>query len=432
MYPKKGSGCTLRGVPSRLVIMGSGETAPTSIKLHRELIAGAHTPVMLDTPYGFQANADDLNAKIAEYFADSVGTPVSVASWRRAEEPLVDRERTLSQLARSSYAFAGPGSPSYALRQWINTPVPDALADIVNRGGTIVMGSAAAVTLGAHAIPVYEIYKVGLEPHWLTGLDLLGQLTGIEAAVIPHFDNREGGRHDTRFCYLGQTRLEAMEGALPDDAGVLGVDEHTAVVFDLDSGVARVHGAGGLTLRMNGASQVIGAGNELAITDIASVFSATANLTAATVADAGELARITTAVPTEPGDHAPSLAGEARVARNRFDECLARADADGALHACLELEEAIHAWSADTWQSDDIDVARRTLRSMLVDLAGAATEGLTDPRTAIEPLVSIALSTRDHARRNKDFATSDSIRDQLAAAGIEIRDTPEGQEWELR
>lgn len=412
--------------------MGSGETAPTSIKLHRELIEGARDPVMLDTPYGFQSNADDLNAKIGEYFADSVGTPLSVARWRRADEPLVERERALSQIARSSYGFAGPGSPSYALRQWMHTPVPDALIGIVHRGGTLVMGSAAAVTLGAHAIPVYEIYKVGVEPHWLTGLDLLGQLTGINAAVIPHFDNREGGRHDTRFCYLGQARLEALEADLPEGAAILGIDEHTAVVFDLESGRARVHGSGGLTLRLNGLPTVIPAGEDITIADITSHFSTATALTTVDAASAVESSSLTTTTTADPGDSTPSLAREARLARSRFDGCLTRADADGALHACLELEEAIHAWSADTWQSDDIDIARRTLRSMLVDLAGAATGGLADPRNAMEPIVAVTLSLRALARANKDFATSDLIRDQLAQAGIDIRDTPEGQEWDFR
>ena len=68
--------------------------------------------------------------------------------------------------------------PVLRLRQWIDTPMPLSLADIVERGGTLVMGSAAAVTLGSHSLPVYEIYKVGEESRWLTGLDLLGALTG--------------------------------------------------------------------------------------------------------------------------------------------------------------------------------------------------------------------------------------------------------------
>lgn len=410
--------------------MGSGETAPTSIKLHRDLIAGAQEPVMLDTPYGFQANAEDLNAKIGEYFADSVGTPVTVATWQRADEPLVERERTLSLLARTTYSFAGPGSPSYALRQWEDTPVPAALVDIVGRGGTVVMGSAAAVTVGSHAIPVYEIYKVGAEPHWLTGLDLLGSLTGIQAAVVPHFDNREGGRHDTRYCYLGQTRLEVMEADLPEGTGVLGVDEHTAVVLDIESGRASVHGAGGLTLRANGEVHVLPAGEDMAIGDIADILASRGTTGSGSAVTAAGVA-VETADDRSQGG-APSLATEARALRSRFDDCLGQADADGALQACLELEEAIHAWSADTWQSDDIDVARRTLRTMLVDLAGAATQGLSDPRDVLAPVVSVALDLRAQARTAKDFATSDLIRDRLADASIDIRDTPEGQEWDLR
>ena len=36
------------------------------------------------------------------------------------------------------------------------------------------------------------------------------------------------------------------------------------------------------------------------------------------------------------------------------------------------------------------------------------------------------------ARDGRDFATSDEVRDRLAAAGVEVRDTPDGATWELR
>jgi hypothetical protein len=39
--------------------------------------------------------------------------------------------------------------------------------------------------------------------------------------VIPHYDNTEGGTHDTRYCYLGERRLRLIESELPDDAAVL-------------------------------------------------------------------------------------------------------------------------------------------------------------------------------------------------------------------
>ncbi len=53
--------------------------------------------------------------------------------------------------------------------------------------------------------------------------------------MIPHYDNAEGGTHDTRFCYLGERRLRLLESMVETGTVVLGVDEHTAVLFDLDA-----------------------------------------------------------------------------------------------------------------------------------------------------------------------------------------------------
>ena len=300
------------------------------VKVHRELIgslpAGERT--MLDTPFGFQANADDLTEKIGDYFRDSVGTDLGVASWRRRDEPAAVRERALARVGKSSWAFAGPGSPSYALRQWIDTPMPLSLADIVERGGTLVMGSAAAVTLGSHSLPVYEIYKVGEESRWLTGLDLLGALTGLQAAVIPHYDNREGGRHDTRFCYMGETRLLELEAMLPEDVGVLGVDEHTAVIIDLDVGRAEVRGNGTMTLRHRQTESIVRAGEHIAIDDMRSALRGrhgARSSTPSTTADArtdtdsprptAAPAPPSTTRPTPPSGCAPAWAPAARPAR---------------------------------------------------------------------------------------------------------------------
>ena len=63
-----------------LAIMGSGETAPTMRGVHADLLARVADhggpAVMLDTPYGFQSNADELDARATEYFATNVGVPV--------------------------------------------------------------------------------------------------------------------------------------------------------------------------------------------------------------------------------------------------------------------------------------------------------------------------------------------------------------------
>lgn len=413
-------------MPARLVIIGSGETSPTMVKVHRDLLAtaGDGAAAMLDTPFGFQANADDLTDKIGEYFRDSVGVGISVASWRRRDDSAASRERALALLGRASWAFAGPGSPSYALRQWAETPMPPALADIVRRGGTLVMGSAAAVTVGVAALPVYEIYKVGDEARWLDGLDLLGALTGVRAAVIPHYDNREGGRHDTRFCYMGEQRLLELEGMLAEDVGILGVDEHTAAIIDIATGTVDVRGAGGLTLRYRDRESIVPAGESTTIDSIASA------LRGDGVAQTG-VTVVAPSAPAEPDTSAATgLRADAEARREAFRAALATGDAERALEEALGLEQDIHAWSADTLQSDDIDIARAILRAMLVELATAARTGLRDEREVIGPFVEIALDARQRARAAKDFAASDAVRDGLIALGVEVRDTPEGVTWE--
>ncbi|CAB4910889.1 MAG: hypothetical protein F2923_01210 [Actinobacteria bacterium] len=386
----------------RLVIMGSGENAPTMVKLHRTLMKelGDSTKYMIDTPYGFQVNADDLGAKYQQYFDESVGAKIELAQWRRKDASKVEHERTLSQLQQASWVLAGPGSPSYALNQWTDTAIPAAFADLVRRGGTLVTGSAAAATIGVHAIPVYEIYKVGEDPYWLAGLNLLGDLLGIRAAVVPHFDNREGGRHDTSCCYIGMHRLEILETQLHDGAGIIGVDEHTAVVIEVGTGAVSVHGAGGLTLRQSGKSVFIASGDSTTVDAMREALHSTNTVEIAATTDL--------------------IANSDLLAT--FREALQSGDSSAALAAVLSTEDAVFATDA---------AAHQELRTMLVELADAAHSGLQDPRTLLSPLVDVALNVRKLARENKDYAMSDLVRDSLTAAGIEVRDTPEGVQWDL-
>jgi hypothetical protein len=129
-------------------------------------------------------------------------------------------------------------------------------AEKLRTGGAVVLASAAALTIGRVTVPVYEIYKAGDDPFWMQGLNVLGTI-GINAAVIPHYDNREGGDHDTRFCFLGEERLLTLEEQLPPGTFILGIDEHSALMLDLVADIAFVHGRGGVTIRRGGISQTI-------------------------------------------------------------------------------------------------------------------------------------------------------------------------------
>ena len=50
---------------------------------------------------------------------------------------------------------------------------------------------------------------------------------------------------------------------------------------------------------------------------------------------------------------------------------------------------------------------------------------------ALGMLVQAELDAREAARKERDFATADAIRDRLAAAGITVEDTPDGARWTL-
>jgi len=445
-------------VTGRLVIMGSGETAPTMVEVHRATLraAGEGPSLLLDTPYGFQENADDITAKAVAYFGRNVGRRVTPLVWRtRLDGAALDRALTAVRTARS--VFAGPGSPTYALRVWAGTGFDDALAAVATSGGTVTFASAAALTIGVVTVPVYEIYKSGADPAWAPGTNLLERLTGLRAALIPHYDNTEGGTHSTRFCYLGERRLRFLEGSLPAGSHVIGVDEHTALVFDLATGMATVLGNGTVTVRHDGASRVLPSGTVLPIAELAErsggvgaeaggagrrAPGADGRGSAARDAGGGGSAAGGAAGGSAAGGAAgasvgalrppTSLRGAADRARAAFDAAMAARDADAAASAVLELEQAVTDWTADTLQSDDGDHARRTLRGMVLELAAAARDGLADPATRIAPLVDALLERRAAARAARDFATADALRDRLAAAGVEVRDGPSGAEWSLR
>lgn len=423
-------------LPRILTIMGSGETAPTMVTTHRMLAAKLPKPAratLLDTPYGFQENAPELATKAVEYFKTSINITLDVAGLTQMiDADALAVERGLQLVADAQYVFAGPGSPTYALRQWAGTPLAGLLTKKLRDGGIVTFASAAALTLGRFTLPVYEIYKVGEEPRWLEGLNILGEV-GINAALIPHYNNAEGGHHDTRFCYMGERRLSMLERELPDDVYVLGVDEHTGVVIDVDAQIATVVGKGVLTIRVKGVSTGIASGEVLPLDRLREPLSNTKNIAHSGAPSVVASDTATSDAATKPADTFDSNLRQATERLNDgFTQAIAAGDADSAARAALDLDDAIAGWSIDTLQSDDADYARSVLRSMITRLAGAATGGLRDPREVVGPFVQVLLDLRVQVRADKRFDLSDMIRDRLAEISVEVRDTPQGAEWGFR
>jgi len=421
--------------------MGSGETAPTMVTPHRDIVArfGAAPPkaVLLDTPYGFQENAAEVSQRAVEYFAQRVQLAIEVAGFpgplaadprERSDQPT---PATLARLRAADLVFSGPGSPTYALSTWQGSSVPGAISDKLAHGGVAIFASAAAVTVGRFSLPVYEIYKVGPPIHWLDGLDLLSPLGfGANCVVVPHFDNAEGGTHDTRFCYMGERRLAVMEELLPPDAWVLGVDEHTALVFDLDEGDATVTGRGVVTVRRRGVAERFPAGTRMPMTSLVAAAQGARE-------SGGAAASIPAAVraPAESEEPRPkrsALLDEVARLEQAFVAALAARRAGEAAEAILTLDRAILDWSADTLQTDEPDRARAVLHSLVHRLGEAASVGLRDPKEVLAPLVEGLIGLRAELRTEKAWQVADRLRDRLVAGGIELHDTPGGTTWTLR
>jgi hypothetical protein len=223
-----------------------------------------------------------------------------------------------------------------------------------------------------------------------------------------------------------------MEALLPEGAFVLGVDEHTGVILDLDADTAKIVGLGVVTIRRNGVSMEIPTGETVPI-DVLREGPTSSSTKATGRSSASSEPAVTehSVVATASKKIEASLATDVDRCSAEFDRSMEQRDAAGAVAATLELDDAIRGWSADTLQSDEMDKARALLRSMIVRLGEASKGGLTDPREVVGPLVEIALSARSEVRLAKLYDLSDQIRDALAEAGVEVRDTADGQMWEL-
>ena len=86
---------------------------------------------------------------------------------------------------------------------------------------------------------------------------------------------------------------------------------------------------------------------------------------------------------------------------------------------------------ADDTAKTEIAAQVRAMASVL-GIDPGVWEDASTSNEALGVLVEAELERRAEARKNKDWAEADAVRDRLAAAGIEVTDTPEGQKWEMK
>ena len=212
---------------------------------------------------------------------------------------------------------------------------------------------------------------------------------------------------------------------------MLGVDEHTALVFDLDAGDATVTGRGVVTVRRRGVAERFPAGTRMPMTSLV----AAARGARESGGSRGGARRRPARAPAESEEPRPkrsALLDEVARLEQAFVAALAARRAGEAAEAILALDRTILDWSADTLQTDEPDRARAVLHSLVHRLGEAASVGLRDPKEVLAPLVERLIALRAELRAEKAWQVADRLRDRLVAGGIELHDTPEGTTWTLR
>ncbi|HEY8478100.1 MAG TPA: hypothetical protein VIN09_14660 [Chloroflexota bacterium] len=384
-----GDGATSHGGPGSITLIGAGELMPAMSRVHRQVLASVQPPVravFLDTPAGFEPNAERIAAKAVEYYARRLQTVLRVASYRHARRTsLADAARAVAEVRQANFIFAGPGSPTYAVEHWRDSPVWSAVVERFLTGAHLLLASAASIAVGRFALPVYEIYKAGRDPYWVEGLDLF-RLLGLSLVVVPHFDDNSGGdQYDSRYCYMGAERFQALLDQLPSDVVVLGVDEYTAVRLDPSTQTATVFGQGTATVVVGGERTVVPGGATVPF---------------------DRLRRSSEASPDVAGRHQDAPPSEGTLGE------------------------------ADPWE----EVARHVAGLSTLDQRAkvdllARIEGLRQTATAgrdDEPLVDLVLELRAALREQRRWDLADRARDVLVRLGYEIHDTPEGTRWTRR
>ena len=87
---------------------------------------------------------------------------------------------------------------------------------------------------------------------------------------------------------------------------------------------------------------------------------------------------------------------------------------------------------SDTINSEDLSKLNEIMKSFVFDILGLTDETKNiSGSEVIEGLMNLILDIRKTVRENKDWETSDKIRDELKAAGVQIKDTKSGTEWRI-
>jgi hypothetical protein len=261
--------------PGLIVLLGSGETLPSSGKTHEfvaQRLPKSPRIVVLETPAGFEPNSAAVAGKIKDFLArrlQNYKPVIDVLPARRRGTPFSpDNPDIVAPILKADEILLGPGSPTYGARQLHASLALEMIAARQRRGGTLFLSSSATISFGAYTLPVYEIYKAGEDLHWKAGLDFFRPY-GLALTIISHWNNNDGGDDlDTSRCYMGQMRFNELLKLLPPEQTIVGIDEHTSIILDFVQGCCFVRGNNTVTILNEGKPRVFQSGTDFPLGEL--------------------------------------------------------------------------------------------------------------------------------------------------------------------
>ena len=141
--------------------------------------------------------------------------------------------------------------------------------------------------------------------------------------------------------------------------------------------------------------------------------------------------RLQNLTPADSGIDMPDFVGQCYAA---MDDDL---NTPQVIAVLFEASRIINsAASGDTTLSaGNIEYLKNLFDLFLLQLLGIRIAGADSTATDTKPYegaVDLLMEIRKNAKANKDWATSDLIRDKLAALGFDVKDTKNGVEWSVR
>lgn len=227
---------------------------------------------VLETPAGFELNSAWVAGQVATFLEKrfpNLDLEVTVVPARkRGTDFSPDAPGVVAPLFSANVIYLGAGSPTYAVRQLEGSLAWHILAARHRLGAGVAAASAGTLAIGALTLPVYEVFKVGEDVHWKPGLDLLGPF-GLSVVWVPHWNNTDGGANlDTSRCFMGESRFAELLGLLPAGMVVIGIEEHTGALLDLQAGTCQVLGRGGVIVLREGQEKRFERGRSFAIEEL--------------------------------------------------------------------------------------------------------------------------------------------------------------------